>query len=114
MEVQIEVNRFPRVAPKGFALLNSQETETIDELGRGRSKNLGWTSRGKMISCLEGSLWVTQEQDLEDYILGPGESFMITVPGRVIVQALENSVFTVSHSPRKTKFSGSYEKSVFK
>ena len=114
MEGVIEIGRFPRALPKGFALLNLPERENIDQLKQGRSKTMGWTPRGRIISCLEGSLWVTQEQDLEDYILGPGESFMVTVPGRVIVQALEDATFTVNHSPRKTRFNGSYEKSIFK
>ncbi len=101
-------------ATKGFALLNFQERENVIALETGRSKNLGLTPRGKIISCLKGSIWVTQEKDLEDYILEEGESFMVTVPGRVIVQALEEARFSVNHSLRKSRFSGSYEKSVFK
>ena len=114
MQGHIEGNREYGEAIKGFTLLNSQEREQEKELATGRSENLGWTSRGKIISCLKGSVWVTQEKDLEDYILDAGESFMITVPGRVIVQALEDSVFSVSHNRVKGKFTGSFEKSIFK
>ncbi len=114
MQSLIEEAKIPGETIRGFALLNPQETETVIDLPTGKSKNLGWTSRGKIVSCLQGSVWVTQEQDLEDYILEQGESFMITVPGRVIVQALEDSSFSLNHTPRKNRFTGSYEKSIFK
>ena len=101
-------------ATKGFTLLNYQERENAENLEAGCSKNLGLTPRGKIISCLKGSIWVTQEKDLEDYILEEGESFMVTVPGRVIVQALSDARFSVNRNLRKDGFSGSYEKSFFK
>lgn len=52
--------------------------------------------RGDVIRCLSGSLWVTQEGDLRDYILVPGQDFWVTRTGTVIVQALEKSKFLFS------------------
>jgi hypothetical protein len=52
--------------------------------------------RGETIACLQGRLWVTQEGDLNDYVLYPGESFWITRPGTVIVQALDDGIFKFS------------------
>lgn len=52
--------------------------------------------RGDVIRCLYGSLWVTQEGDLRDYILEPGQDFWVTRSGTLIVQALENSKFKFS------------------
>ena len=113
MESQIEINRNPEAA-KGFAILNLPEQERLIEIEAGKSAKLGWTSRGRIISCLQGSVWVTQEQDLEDYILHEGESFITTVPGRVIVQALEEAAISITKQPRKSAFSGSFEQAIFK
>ena len=49
--------------------------------------------RGDVINCLNGTLWVTQEGDMKDYVLEPGQDFWVTKPGIVVVQALENSQF---------------------
>jgi len=52
--------------------------------------------RGDVISCLHGTLWVTQEGDMRDYIVESGRSFWVTRPGTVVVQALDNSKFKYS------------------
>jgi hypothetical protein len=52
--------------------------------------------RGDVINCLSGSLWVTQEGDLKDYVLESGKSFWVTKPGSVVVQALDHSQFKYS------------------
>jgi hypothetical protein len=52
--------------------------------------------RGDVISCLNGTLWITQQGDLRDYILEPGQDFWVTRSGTVIVQALEKSKFKFS------------------
>ncbi len=114
MQSQIAKSKVWGDAVKGLNLLNVQKCETVTDLRDGEAENLGWTPKGKIISCLRGSIWVTQEHDLEDYILDEGESFMITIPGRVIIQALEDSSFSVNNRPGKSRFSGSYEKSIFK
>jgi hypothetical protein len=52
--------------------------------------------RGDVISCLSGSLWITQEGDLRDYVLEPGQEFWVTRAGTVIVQSLDKSKFKFS------------------
>ena len=42
--------------------------------------------RAMCIQCLDGRLWITQQGDAEDYLLAPGESFIVTHPGQVLVQ----------------------------
>lgn len=42
-----------------------------------------------------GHLWLTREGDSTDYIVPPGESFRTAQGGRVIVEALEDSTFTL-------------------
>ena len=52
--------------------------------------------RGDVISCCNGTLWITQEGDLKDYIIEAGKDFWVTRRGEVVVQALENSQFKYS------------------
>jgi hypothetical protein len=52
--------------------------------------------RGDVISCLSGSLWITQQGDLKDYILEAGKNFWVTKPGTIVVQALGNAQFMYS------------------
>jgi len=63
-------------------------------------KHKMWTiegdRRGDMISCLSGTLWITQEGDMKDYVLEAGRDFWITKRGEVIVQALEDTQFKFS------------------
>ena len=65
-------------------------------LGKYRLWNIDGDRRGDMFRCLHGNLWVTQEGDLKDYILEPGQEFWVTKTGTVIVQALEDSKFQFS------------------
>lgn len=43
------------------------------------------------ITCLAGELWLTRHGDIEDYILGPGQSFAARRGSRAAVQALKPS-----------------------
>jgi Protein of unknown function (DUF2917) len=71
---------------------------TLTEISLSRFKL--WTiegdRRGDVISCLMGTLWITQKNDLRDYVLEAGQEFWVTRPGNVVVQALENSRFKYS------------------
>jgi hypothetical protein len=68
-------------------------TPTDISLAKYQLWNLEGDRRGDRISCLNGSLWVTQEGDLKDYLLDSGQNFWVTRPGTVVVQALRNSQF---------------------
>jgi hypothetical protein len=65
-------------------------------LDKYRVWNIDGDRRGDMIRCLNGTLWITQEGDMRDYILESGQDFWVTKAGTVILQALENSKFTFS------------------
>jgi hypothetical protein len=43
---------------------------------------------GFEVKCLRGNLWITQPGDLEDRIIGRGESFVLDRPGLSLVTAL--------------------------
>ncbi|MBI5181940.1 MAG: DUF2917 domain-containing protein [Nitrospirae bacterium] len=46
---------------------------------------------GIRISCNTGIIWVTQENDYEDYFLREGEDFVINRHGLVIITALTDT-----------------------
>jgi hypothetical protein len=47
--------------------------------------------RGTEIHCLEGMLWITQDGDLADHVIGGGEKFIVDRKGKVVLQALNTS-----------------------
>ena len=47
--------------------------------------------RGGRLAALHGNLWVTQQGDLEDFVLRPGERFTVTRRGKVVVQAMRDA-----------------------
>lgn len=58
------------------------------------------TSGGLEVCSPTGRLWLTQEGDGVDHILEPGGEFRTTHPGRVVVEALEASTFSVCDAER--------------
>ncbi|HEX8704952.1 MAG TPA: DUF2917 domain-containing protein [Myxococcaceae bacterium] len=47
------------------------------------------------VTCLEGWIWVTREGDAKDHVLTAGRSLQLDTPGRVVVQALRPSRFSM-------------------
>ena len=50
-------------------------------------------SEGVNVEVQNGKVWVTQEGDSSDHVLGAGDSFRTSGNGLVIVQALQDSAF---------------------
>ena len=50
---------------------------------------------GTRIVCRSGSLWITQEGDVKDAVIGPADAFTIRKPGLTIVTALQSSSLTL-------------------
>ena len=48
-------------------------------------------ARGLRIRGKAGTVWITEEGDLDDHIVGPGEIRVIAHDGRTVVQALAHS-----------------------
>ena len=46
---------------------------------------------GAAVECLQGWIWVTQENDARDIVLGPGQTFRFDRPGKAIVQGLQRA-----------------------
>jgi len=51
---------------------------------------------GRDVSCREGILWLTQTGNPGDHLLRTGEAFSSDRPGRLVIGALADSVFTVA------------------
>ena len=56
---------------------------------------LNGDGRGLHIVCRTGALWITQTDDEKDYVLQAGETFVVTRPGLVLVQGLDESLHQV-------------------
>ena len=52
--------------------------------------------RGMRITCLEGSLWVTQECSIKDEVLGPGQTLRVRHDGLTVVTGLAPSALILS------------------
>jgi len=52
--------------------------------------------RGEVFQCQSGTLWITQQGDLNDYIVNPGERFWVTRPGTVLVESVKGARFSCS------------------
>ena len=51
----------------------------------------------RAVRCLQGLLWITQEGDGRDRFLTAGEAYRTSLPGFVLVQALDESRIEVSY-----------------
>ena len=51
---------------------------------------------GVVLLCLRGELWLTQDDDLNDVILGPGEHFTFDRRGLALVEALKASSLRIA------------------
>jgi hypothetical protein len=74
---------------------SNEMTHTNSALARGRLMSIP-DGREKVIYVWRGLVWVTQQGDERDVLLGPGEWFQLDREGTAIVQALERSSLTLT------------------
>ena len=48
-------------------------------------------ARGTRIQLRSGTLWVTEEANPEDRVIGPGETLIVSRDGRTVIQALQQA-----------------------
>lgn len=53
---------------------------------------------GSIVCCRQGVLWVTQTGNPGDHLVRAGEVFSSDRPGRIVIGALEDSVFFVAEN----------------
>lgn len=56
-------------------------------------------SRGTLLQCLSGTLWLTQQDDLRDIVLEAGDEALIERDGLSLVSALSDASFVLLHGP---------------
>jgi Protein of unknown function (DUF2917) len=57
-------------------------------------------AQGACLQCVQGSVWVTLENDPLDFVLSPGERVCIHTPGRMVIEGLEPSEIAIVHTKR--------------
>jgi len=100
-------------AQKRFFLSNLSTPETIVDLAAGQGWGLKGKRRQQTLFCLQGSVWVTQECDIHDYVLEEGEAFVVTLPGLVLVRALTPARIGYAESLMPVPFKGRFSQTVF-
>jgi hypothetical protein len=61
-------------------------------------ERLAGINHGDAILVTQGTLWVTQEGDLQDYVLSAGERFIADRHGMVVVEALTDASMRFSRN----------------
>jgi len=58
--------------------------------------------RGRTVTCVSGTVWLTMEGDVRDVVLGPGASFVVDRDGLTILAAQKASEVrvTAQNQPR--------------
>ncbi|HOP64981.1 MAG TPA: DUF2917 domain-containing protein [Spirochaetota bacterium] len=60
-------------------------------LRKGEREVIRKRDKAVKVRCISGLLWVTQEKDIRDIILKPGEEFIVTHRGKALVSSLADS-----------------------
>ncbi len=63
-------------------------------LAKGRIRRLP-ARPGRSIECLSGSIWITQDGDLRDVVLAPGEAFAFDRRAEALLSAFADSRYLV-------------------
>jgi ferric-dicitrate binding protein FerR (iron transport regulator) len=63
-------------------------------LGKGRIRHLA-AQAGRSVECLSGSIWITQDGDRRDIVLGPGEAFAFDRRTDALLSAFDDSRYLV-------------------
>ena len=53
-------------------------------------------AQGTRILTRVGTVWVTEEGDSRDHVIGPGDALVVARPGRTLVQALQPAWISIA------------------
>jgi hypothetical protein len=98
---------FPQLRAGG-ALSPVREPTTYLDLPANSVRRLGGDHRWRIISCLRGVIWITQQRDIHDYVLRAGEMFIVTLPGSLLVQAFQDASIEITSPLKPTPFTGGH------
>ena len=63
-------------------------------LAKGRTRHLP-AHVGRTVECLSGAIWITQDGDLRDVVLGPGDTFAFDRHVDALLSAFADSRYVV-------------------
>ena len=78
----------------GHVVSNSEEVEV--SLSNGELFAMSGDRRGTRLESLAGELWVTQSGDPEDHWILPGQTFVVSRKGKVVVMGLPTGTLRVN------------------
>lgn len=68
----------------------------LTTLHKGEREVIRKRDKSVRVRCISGLLWITQERDIRDIILKPGDEFIITNRGVALISSLDDSEFSSS------------------
>jgi hypothetical protein len=74
-----------------------QTNKPLLKLQRGQVLTLD-DAQGTRIMARIGTVWVTEEGESRDHIVGPGDALIVARPGRTVVQALRSAWISLTDS----------------
>ena len=76
---------------------SAPKTQTVRlELSKKSTMSLEGTKTGLVVRCFEGAIWLTRQGDARDYILTPGDKFIVQGRGLAVLQAMQDAVVSIS------------------
>ncbi len=66
------------------------------DLLKGAMMSVELDRRERLVRCIEGRVWITSEGDPRDYVLNPGRTASFRGPGKMVVEAVEESRIAIS------------------
>ena len=98
---------------KRFIFSNLSTPDLVVDLAAGQGRRVRGKRRQQTLFCLQGSVWVTQECDIRDYVLEEGDAFLVTLPGLVLVRALTPARIGYTETVVPVPFKGRFSQTVF-
>lgn len=77
-----------------------QRVEPRAELKTGAIRAWRLPRGGYLLEVDRGRVWATVDGDTRDWAVGVGEALVVRGPGRLVVEALEDSELAVRPAPR--------------
>jgi hypothetical protein len=74
--------------------MNNELMLAARSLAKGRTRHLS-AHVGRSVECLSGSIWITQEGDRRDVVLGAGQAFAFDRHADALLSAFDDSRYVV-------------------
>ncbi len=88
-----------------MAFTKKNNKEDIIDLNRNSLHTITNGRTEKKITCITGTLWITETNDQVDKILSRGDVYRTTTSGQVVIQALENArIETATTASNRSRF----------